>query len=233
MSINWPQSLRKTMVHYLELTEGKEYLFTAAEKDELVKDLIETYNNLSFQEQANFCVPAKGSFLREKAISLDICSTSVLLHSVEKYDLYELSFNYNWDNKAVDGFVPGTDHPTYIVKGQQYDKVGGHGGRYLCPIPENGEPQSYLARAIPYYVPDEKNIRSSPAYRVYLANINFRENNYYPRIGIISQQFRTNPENGGGVQLVLSNNMSIRKLLKQGEEGETECVLTCLNEPTI
>lgn len=229
MSIKWPQSLREIMIHYLILTENRNYLFNSTQRDALVRDLIGAYNKLSYQDQANYNVPAKGSFLKEKAISVEIPSIAILLSGLEKYNLAEISLEYKWDEKVIDGFVPGSDRPTYIIKGKRYDKIGRHSGRYLCPILENGEPESYLARAIPYYIPDETNVCSSPAYHVYQANKDFQEENgEYPRIGKISRMFRINPDDGGGEQLVLSEGMCINDLMQPHKEGETECVLTCL-----
>lgn len=230
MSIKWPQSLREIMIHYLVLTEDKSYSFSSKQKDDLVRELIEAYNKLDYQDQANFFVPAKGSFLKEKAIIVEIPSVAVLLSETEKYNLAEISLDYNWNNdEIIDGFVPESDSPTYIIKGKKYDRLGRDSSRYLCPVLDNDEPESYLARAIPYYIPDETNVSSSPAYHVYRANRDFCEDSgEYPRIGTISQMFRKNPDDGGGKQLVLSKSIRVGDLLKPLKEGESEGVLTCL-----
>lgn len=226
MSIRWPEALRKVLVQYWRETEKNGHSFTLGEKSRLAADLIRAYNSLSDQDRASFLVPASGAFLKDRALSVRFPAVAVLHPSAEKESLAEITICYEWGD-AREGFVPGTDVPTAIENGKLYDRIGTDSGRFLCPIRENGEPENYFARAIPYYIPDELDVRSSPAYHLYQANAVLPVENGYPRCGTIAQTFRTEPDDGGGKQLVLDEKMKIRDLLPKNE-GDTECVLICL-----
>lgn len=229
MSIKWPQPLRDVLVLYLKRTEANRYVFTPSDKNLLSADLIAAYNGLSYQKQASFLVPASGDFLKDRAISVRIPSTASLRRGTDVYELVEMAIQYKWDtSKNAEGFVEGTDYPCSIEKGMEYDRIGGDSGRYLCPLRADGEPEGYLARAIPYYIPDESDVRSSPAYHLYQAETDFSESNGYPRCGTIAKMFRENPDDGGGKQLYLGEDLTIKDLLEPLHEGDSKCVLKCL-----
>lgn len=229
MSKEWPRQIRNVLVKYWKETEGNKHSFTPDEKKRLVAELIEAYNMLSDDDRADTLIPASGSFLKEQAVSFHFPAIASLLPAEERLDLAEIAIRYDWDTEhTVDGFVPGTDVPSEIRKGKQYDRIGRDSGRFLCPIRENGEPEDYLARSIPYYIPNESDVSSSPAYHLYQANRDFNEGNGYPKCGTIARMFRKEPDDGGGKQIVLSEGMQVCDLLRPLNEGDAECVLTCL-----
>lgn len=217
MSISMPWSVRAVLIKYHKARQSERYIFDEKSKEQLVSELISTYLRLDYSDQSLFLVPAKGSFLRDQAVYVDFPSDAALHDSNDVYDQAVVVPNYNWpkDVERNEGFIPETVSVSSLEQGRKYDRIGGTSGRYFCPIRENGEPESYLSRALPYFIPDEMNVQSSPAYHIYTAKSDYKESEAYPKVGVISQAFRKSPDDGGGIQLVFSRKASVDQLLKE------------------
>lgn len=190
--MGWPKSLLDIIKCYYDKQKKQDgEKLTPDQKDELVKKLLEAYDNLPREEKTDVLVPARGDFLEDAAIQV-----AILIGE----DIY--SFVYRWPDN--NGFA-GDEIPSELLPGEEYDRIGGEWGRYLAPLIE-GKPQPYLSRAIPYYIP-EKNIQDNPAYHRY--KIIKRYTDSKCKRGTIATAFWKNPLDGGGIQVCLE--MSIAR----------------------
>lgn len=163
---------------------------TNEERDGLVAQLIATYDKLRIEDKRDVLIPADGTYLKETAIGKE-----VLLDGTEEY-----FFQYNWPLDEFDGLR----HEYTLKEGEQYDRIGGEEGRYLSPLKEDGSPESYLARALPYYIPEAR-LTDSPSYHCYTIKNPYAGETGKPVLkGIIANAFRqTEPKDGGGIQVKL------------------------------
>lgn len=216
MGIQWPKEIRDILIKYHSALKTKKYVFSTEEKNRMVYELIAAYRAMSISEQACFLVPAKGENLKDKAVVVDIPIGVTPIQIENIYEHASIALQFDWPVGLTDGFVSQSDSHCSIMRKQEFDRVGPPSGRFLSPIKDDGQPETYMARAIPYYIPNEDDITSSPAYHRYVALQDYEENDEYPRVGIIAQAFRANPDDGGGKQLVFSPHMCIQDLNGKG-----------------
>lgn len=162
-------------------------------KKEMVTKLIEVYDKLSYSEKKDNLVPADAQFLNKLPIS----------H--KEYDSeYGSSYRFEYNFPENDGFE-GNPTTYNLKQGEIYDRIGSAEGKFLSPV-INGKPQSFLQRAIPYYVPEkDTDITKSPSYHRYVIIKNYSSNglNKQVKIGKVSKCFWKNPDDGGGIQVKL------------------------------
>lgn len=160
------------------------------ERADLVAQLIEEYDQLTTAGRRDVLIPADSAFLKETAIGKE-----VLFDGSEEY-----YFLYNWPKDEFDGPRLASE----LKAGEQYDRIGGEEGRYLSPLKADGSPESYLARALPYHIP-EAQITNSPSYHCYTIKKPYTGEAGKPVLrGIIANAFRqTSPMDGGGIQVKL------------------------------
>lgn len=115
---------------------------------------------------------------------------------------------YRWPEETLvkDGFA-GDEVETELLPGEEYDRIGGEGGRFLSPLID-GEPQSYFSRAIPYYVP-EKDIRENPSYHRYKIGARYTDSKC--KRGTVAPAFWQNPPDGGGIQVSMGKSIETIK----------------------
>ena len=195
-----PPQIREILIYYHTSQRDEKGIFSPETKDALVRDLIMVYSTLSSEEKAEFLVPARGSVLKDDAITVPPEAGRKLIYRL----------NYDWpdDEEERYGFEedPSTIPCRPVKKGELYDRIGGTGGTYFCPIRKDGTPEPYIKRAIPYYIPDESDVTSSPAYHLYRVINDYKENDSFPKMGLIASVFRTKlGKDGGGIQLVFKN----------------------------
>lgn len=190
----WPEQLQKILEHYYFDIQEKSASKTLSDhqKEKLVKDLISAYNSLKNDEKRDVLVPAKWQFLDDRAIRADQVGSK----------RYRYDIRYNWPpNDGFEDFSRLT-----LIPGSEYDRIGGSKGTFLAPIAKNGEPLSFLARALPYYIP-ETNISNSPAYHRYRVLLQYQGYGSSDREsvlqGLTAHAFWCNPDDGGGVQVKL------------------------------
>lgn len=186
-----PRSLyRITAAFFDRQTASDDETLSDEEIDILVTQLIEAYDRLRTEDRRDVLIPADSAFLKKTAIGKE-----VLLDGAEEY-----FFRYNWPLDEFDG--PRQEYE--LKEGEQYDRIGGEEGRYLSPLKEDGSPESYLARALPYYIP-EAQITDSPSYHCYTIRKPYAGDADQPVLrGIVANAFRkTEPRDGGGIQVLL------------------------------
>ncbi len=150
----WSKQLARILESFYNVQErNKNRVLNASEKEQLVQELISAYNILSDAGKYDVLVPAKCEFLNDRAINADMVSSGS----------YKYEISYKWPPN--DGFQ-GLPQTITLKPGSAYDRIGSSKGRYLSPVSIGGECSSYLARAIPYYIP-EKDICDNPAYHRY------------------------------------------------------------------
>ena len=160
-----------------------------SERSSLVEQLIIAYDRLDKKDRVDVLIPAEGRFLKEEAIKKEVLFDG----SAEYY------FQYKWPSNEFDGLR----WDCILAVGEKYDRIGGEDGTYLSPLKKDGTPESYLARAIPYYIP-ETNIEDSPSYHCYTVKVKYAGEVGRPvQKGIIAQAFWDKPRDGGGMQIKL------------------------------
>lgn len=190
----WPSQLEKILCHYYNIQErNSNKNLTLGQKKELVKELVNTYNTLSNIEKIDILVPAKWQFVEDHAIKADIVGSGK----------YRYEINYKWPPN--NGFEGPVDKIT-LMPGSEYDRIGGNKGTFLAPVLTKGGVESFLARAIPYYVP-EANISDNPAYHRYRVIKQYQGSSLgtkdFVLQGVIAHAFWCSPDDGGGIQVKL------------------------------
>lgn len=190
----YPRTIEIILQHYYELQENnKERILSEEQRQNFVGELINAYNSLSKSEKCDVLVPANWKFLKEHAISSDQAGSKKYIYSI----------NYKWppNNGFADSFEKIT-----LLPGQEYDRVGGPKGRFIAPLNEDGSAVSFLARAIPYYIP-ELNVNDSPAYHRYRVISAYRGvgsgDMQSVLQGKIASAFWHDPDDGGATQVKL------------------------------
>ena len=163
---------------------------TDEDRAALVAQLIKAYNQLRTEEKRDVLIPADDMFLRKTAIGKE-----VLFDGAEEY-----YFLYNWPLDEFSGHRQASE----LKAGEQYDRIGGEEGCYLSPLKEDGSPEPYLARALPYFIPEEQ-ITDSPSYHCYTIRKPYAGEAEKPVLrGTVASAFRlTEPRDGGGIQVKL------------------------------
>ena len=193
----FPKELDIVVERFYTRQLAKNGLLNSEEKEVLVKQLISVYEKLEKKQKIDLLIPARATFLEDTAIGKE-----VLVDGTVDY-----FFRYKWPSNPFDG----TSFEYKLSIGEQYDRIGGEGGRYLSPIKDDGTPETYLARAIPYYIP-EVNISENPSYHRYTIKSSYVGENGKPiRKGVVAHAFYTNPKDGGGIQIVLPKPISSLK----------------------
>lgn len=187
--MEWPGKLDAIIEMYYSMQTRSGNQLTPSERTSLVERLIAVFDSLNRTERTDVLIPANGNYLKDRAIFKDVFLDGTV----------EYSFRYNWPANPFAGTV---SFPV-LTEGEQYDRIGGREGRYLSPLKEDGTPESYLARAIPYYIP-EACIRDCPSYHCYTVKQRYEGETGKPvKKGTIAQAFQTRPADGGGVQIQL------------------------------
>lgn len=181
---------RITAAFFGKQTASSDNTLTDEDRAALVQQLTQAYNQLRTEDRRDVLIPADHLFLRKTAIGKE-----VLFDGAEEY-----YFLYNW---PLDEFS-GPRQASELKEGEQYDRIGGEEGRYLSPLKEDGTPEPYLARALPYYIP-ETQITDSPSYHCYTIKKSYAGEAERPVLrGIVASAFRqTEPKDGGGIQVKL------------------------------
>lgn len=196
-----PMKILDILERYYKIQEvSPSKTLTRSQITNMVGELIRAYDSLDISDRRDVLVPAKADFVEDHAIKANMLSTG----------RYRYEINYKWppNNGFQDSFKRATLYP-----GEEYDRIGGPTGLYMSPLGADGMPESYLARALPYYLP-ESDITKSPAYHRYKVISQYKGTG--PNItesvlrGIIAHAFWNNPLDGGGTQVKLPVN--IKKL---------------------
>ena len=123
-------------------------------------------------------------------------------YNAEFHKVYEFLYKF-----PDDGGFEEEPEIVKLEKGNIYDRIGSSEGRFMCPL-INGIPQSYLQRAIPYYVPEkDTDITKNPSYHRYIVKKDFGEGDIegiIAKTGKIASCFWKEPDDGGGIQIELS-----------------------------
>lgn len=186
--MGWPNVLRKILERYYNLQTAGGGILTPQQRRDFVNEMIETYDGLGYGEKVDVLVPGDSSFIAKKdAIVSDIVGDTEA----------EYAIMYRWP--ANDGFASVPTHIT-LQCGKQYDRLGNSHGKFIAPLSPNGNPQSFLSRAIPYHV-SETDIRENPAYHLYTVKKSYGNSKRVVKEGKVAQAFW--PSDGGGTQVFL------------------------------
>lgn len=185
----WPDRIRLIIEMYYSMQTRSGGQLTASEKASLVDRLISVFDTLNRAERTDVLIPANENTLQDRAICKEVFYDGTV----------EYSFRYNWPANPF----AGASASCVLNEAEQYDRIGGKEGRYLSPLKEDGTPESYLARAIPYYIPEAR-IVDCPSYHCYTVKQRYEGEAGKPvEKGTIAQAFQTHPADGGGVQIRL------------------------------
>lgn len=195
--MEWPTVLLTIIKDYYGKQRAQGGELTEPQKRDMTDALLEAYRTLSFEEKIDLLIPAKAEFIADSA---------VVAHGVADGVTYSIRYKWPTECEITDGFE-GEATPKTLQTGEEYDRIGGETGRFMCPL-ENGVPQLYHRRAIPYYIPEE-DISQSPAYHRYKIGATYSDSKC--RYGRIAPAFWKDGQDfidGGGTQVSLGCSIS-------------------------
>ncbi len=152
-TVKWPQSMQEILRRYWRIQRKNGNRLSELEKQQFTEEMIQAYDEATYDEKIDILVPQKGQFLLDEAISTKLAADKTALFSIY-YDMPE-----------NDGFKEGTAHRATMQIGEKYDRLGSENGRFLSRVLPTG-PQPLESRALPYYIPEEDFTRN-PAYHIY------------------------------------------------------------------
>lgn len=202
--MQWPIEIYNILEQYYLYSKMAPAESTNNRRRNLVRRLKTAYDELPFAQKVDVLVPADYHFLTEDAVKSDPISGLVNGYSIW----------YQWPDN--DGF-DGAKAISSLAQDEIYDRIGGEEGSFLTPLLE-GKTQTFLMRAIPYYVP-EQDITSNPSYHQFRVKVNYESQVFRGRI---APAFWHNPNDGGGVQVKIGKTIKVLKRLGVLEDVKRE-----------